>query len=127
MSTPTDRPEERFAGDTGFVDLSTMAGELIREAGGSKHGHAQQTLYKHGHTTVALFGFVPGGELTRHSVSGVVTIQVIAGDVLLETPDGQHRMPSGHLARFAPGTEHEVRADAEAAILVHVALDPSAT
>jgi hypothetical protein len=47
--------------------------------------------------------------------------------VTLETPDGANRLVAGQLARLAPGVEHAVQTEREAAILVHVALDPHGT
>ncbi|MCA9276983.1 MAG: hypothetical protein KDA29_13250 [Phycisphaerales bacterium] len=127
MNEQPARPEDRFAGDFGVIGLEAMTAELISRAVDSKHGHAQQTLYKHGHTTVAIFGFGAGSGLPQHAAKGVVTVQVLIGEVTLETPDGANRLVAGQLARLAPGVEHAVQTEREAAILVHVALDPHGT
>lgn len=47
-SDPNTRPSERFAGDTGTLDLEREATDLLEHAVGSEHGHAQRTLYRHG-------------------------------------------------------------------------------
>jgi quercetin dioxygenase-like cupin family protein len=118
-------PTPRFAAQQHQYDLNEVAAKLRQEFEAGEAGHRQETLYKHGPTTVALFLF---GHLTRlppHRAKGVVTIYVPEGHLQV-TAEGQvHDLHAGHLLVLASGVEHNVVAREESRMLLTVHLDTS--
>ncbi|MCC6678910.1 MAG: AraC family ligand binding domain-containing protein [Phycisphaerales bacterium] len=119
-------PAERFAASQHRYDLNEVATRLGGELEAGQAGHRQETLYKRGPTTMALFLF---GHLTRlppHRTKGVVVIQVLEGHIQV-TADGQaHDLHAGHLLVLAPEVEHDVLARVVSRMLLTVHLDASA-
>ncbi|HMN41269.1 MAG TPA: AraC family ligand binding domain-containing protein [Phycisphaerales bacterium] len=119
-------PAERFAAPQHHYNLHEVATRLGREAEAGQAGHRQETLYKHGATTVALFLF---GHLTRlpaHRAGGVVVIQVLEGHIQVTAEDRAHDLHAGHLLALAPGVEHDVLAREVSRMLLTVHLDADA-
>lgn len=122
MAHDVARPAQRFTGETGVLDLDRHAGELLESADKSASGHAQRTLYRHGGASVAMFAFEPGGRLPTHQVDGVVTIQVLSGEVSVTASTESRPIRPGSLLRMRPGVSHDVRARTRAVILAHIQL-----
>ncbi len=113
-------PDERFAAPQHQFDLDAIAAKLTQEAQSGEAGHRQQTLYKHGSTSVSLFLF---GHLTRlpeHHTKGVVTIQVLKGHLQVNAEGQVHDLRPNHLLTLAPGVQHDVVALEESAMLLTV-------
>jgi quercetin dioxygenase-like cupin family protein len=118
-------PEQRFAAPQHRFDLSAVAARLRQEAQAGEAGHRQETLYKHGSTSVALFLF---GHLTRlspHHTKGVVTIHVLKGHVRVSAEGQVHDLHANQLLALAPGVQHDVVALQESEMLLTVNLDSS--
>ncbi len=116
-------PEERSALPQHHFDLNAVAAKLRQEAQAGVAGHRQQTLYKHGSTTVALFLF---GHLTRlapHRAKGVVTIHVLKGHLQVKAEGKVHDLLASNLLTLAPGVEHDVVALQQSEMLLTVQLE----
>ena len=116
-------PEPRFAASQHAFNLEEVAAKLKQELQAGEAGHRQQTLYKHGRTSVSLFLF---GHLTRlapHRAKGVVTIQVLEGHLQVTAEGQAHDLHAGHLLALAPGVEHDVVARVESQMLLTVHLE----
>jgi quercetin dioxygenase-like cupin family protein len=117
-------PAQRFAGDEQLIDPRAVARELIAEHPPASAGHRQKTLYKHGDATIALFVFEPGGSLPAHKAAGAVTIQVIDGELRVQTPQAVHTLTAGQLLLLSPDVEHDVTAgNGRTTMLLHVHLE----
>lgn len=119
-------PEPRFAAPQHSFNLDEVTAKLKQEIRAGEAGHRQETLYKHGPTTVALFLF---GHLTRlppHRTKGVVTIHLLEGHLQVTAEAQVHDLHAGHLVVLAPGVEHGVVALEESRMLLTVHLDMSA-
>ncbi|MDP1586494.1 MAG: cupin domain-containing protein [Prosthecobacter sp.] len=119
-----EHPSSRFAGPQHRFDLETVAGVLAHEAQAGESGHRQETLYKHGGTTVALFLFGHLSHLPPHRTKGAVTIHVLSGHLRVTAESQTHDLRSGHLLVLASGIEHGVVAPEESTMLLTVHLDP---
>lgn len=111
-------PEPRFAAPQHAFNLDEVAAKLERELHAGEAGHRQQTLYKHGPTSVSLFLF---GHLTRlapHRAKGVVTIHVLSGHLQVTAEGQANDLRAGHLLVLAPGVEHDVVARQESRMLL---------
>lgn len=119
-------PTPRFAAPQHAYELDQVTAKLRQELDAGQAGHRQETLYKRGPTTVALFLF---GHLTRlppHRTKGVVTIHLLEGHLRITAEDQVHDLHAGHLLVLAPGVEHDVVAREASRMLLTVHLDAPA-
>lgn len=129
-------PEDRFAGTHHRFDLSAaaahlageaerLAGEAGRVAGEASGiaGHRQQTLYKHGPTSLALFLFAAGTRLPPHRTSGTVIIQVLKGRLTVNAGGQANELAAGSLIVLEANLEHDVAAHEASEMLLTVHLD----
>ena len=116
-------PAKRFAAPQHEFDLDAAVKALREELQAGQAGHRQQSLYKHGPTSISLFLF---GRLTRlppHRVEGVVSIHVLKGHLRVVAEGNSHDLRSSHLLVLAPGIEHDVVAHEESEVLLTVHLE----
>ena len=118
-------PEQRFAGSRHQFDLAAEAQNLAGEVAAGQGGHRQQSLYKHGPTSVSLFLFERLTRLSPHRTKGIVMIHVLSGYVQV-TADGEaHDLRAGGLLVLAPEVQHGVVAYEESQMLLTVTLEPA--
>ena len=127
----TDRPErlrqhpdQRFESAVHQLDLSTSAGALLAEPLPPNRKHRQETLYRRGPVTVALFIFERGASLPQHLAEGVVTVQVLSGRIKMNTEERTHELSAGQMLVMAPGVKHDVQAEETTRMLLTVCLEP---
>jgi quercetin dioxygenase-like cupin family protein len=118
-------PEPRFAAPQHAFNLEEVAARLKQELHAGEAGHRQETLYKHGPTSVSLFLFGHLTHLAPHRAKGVVTIHVIKGHLQVTAEGHAHDLHAGHLLVLAPGVEHDVVAPEESQMLLTVCLEVS--
>jgi quercetin dioxygenase-like cupin family protein len=116
------RPVERFAGPVHLFDLPALAGKLRHEHHESSDGHRQITLFHEDDLAIVLFDFEAGGLFAGHEADGDVTIQTVAGELEVRTPEAKHRLPAGTLLILAPGVRHDVAAPIASQMLLTVHL-----
>lgn len=121
-----EHPSARFAAPQHRFDLETVAGVLAHEAQAGQLGHRQETLYKHGGTTVALFLFGHLSHLRPHRANGTLVIHVLKGHLRVTAEGQAHDLRAGHLLVLASGVEHGIVAPEESTMLLTVHLNPSA-
>lgn len=115
-------PRERSAGEEHLFDLVAEGEALGLEPIGEHNGHRQITLFHGDKTSIVLFDFEADGYLLDHAADGYVMIQVLAGDVRLETPEYERSMSAGSLLVLMPGVHHGVRAVTASRMLLTVHL-----
>jgi quercetin dioxygenase-like cupin family protein len=123
-------PTDRFADPQHQFDLEAVAAHLRQEVRAGTAGHRQESLYKHGLTTVALFIFGPQRRLPPHRTNGTVTIHVLKGRLAVTAEGRPHDLGPGGLLVMAAGVEHDVVAMEESEMLLTVHLEtrtPAAT
>ena len=122
-----EHPTPRFAAPQHYYDLDAVTTKLREEQESGQSGHRQQTLYKHGSTTVALFLFGELSGLAAHRAQGVVMIHVLDGHIQITATGEVHDLRAGHLLMLAPGVEHDVSARIPSRMLLTVHLTPRPT
>lgn len=115
-------PEDRFAGAQIPVDLNRAASRLREEQQTGEAGHRQQTLYKEGGLTIALFAFERFSHLPAHRAAGTVTMHALRGRLKITGGGQVHELQTGQMLVLAPGVEHAVAAEEESDMLVTVSL-----
>ena len=125
MGRLRQHPQERFAAPQLRVDLETAISTLRSEANAGERGHRQETLYRQGGFTIALFAFDRFTGLSAHKANGLVNIHVLRGRMRITAGDQLHELRAGQMLILAPGMEHAVAAEEEGEILVTVHLTPT--
>ena len=120
-------PQERFAAPQLVVDLETVISKLRSEPGAGERGHRQETLYRHGGYSIALFAFDRFAGLPEHKANGVVTMHVLRGCMKITAAGQVHELRAGQMLILAPGVAHAVAAEEEGEMLVTVDQERSAT
>ena len=116
-------PAERFAEPQRLFDLQAVAEKLKHEPEAGEAGRRQETLYRHGRMSVALFVFDRLTRLAQHRAGGVVQIQVLKGHLRVTADGTPHDLPAGSLLVLAAGVEHDVVAQQESHMLLTIHLD----
>ncbi len=122
--TPAARASERFSGASAMINLAHEAEELLGRAADSQNGHAQRALYRHGGKTIALFALIVDATLPPHAADGVVSVHVLRGRVVMNAGEARYDAPPGSLVRLKPKVVHDVRAEEDSVILVHISKAP---
>lgn len=117
-----EHPAKRFAPPVRKLDLRDCYQDLLDEPHDATDGHRQITIAHHDSLTLTLFHFEEGSRLPEHVVDGAVTIQVLEGDLEIETKAQKHRLTDGQVLILAPNIEHDVRANADSRMLLTVHL-----
>src|SRR5579872_6673187 len=115
-------PQERFAAAQIPIDLQTTIARLRSEPNSGEGGHRQETLYRGGGSTVALFAFDRFTGLSEHKAKGVVSMHVLRGRLKITAADRVHELRTGQMLILAPGVGHAVAAEEESEMLVTVLL-----
>ena len=115
-------PEQRFTPPQVEIDLHTLEARLLAEPQTGEGGHRQETLYKNGGLTIALFLFERFTGLAEHSAAGTVNMHVLRGRLKITAEDQVHELRTGQMLVLAPGLRHSVAAEEESAMLVTVRL-----
>lgn len=127
QGAPTDarlrrHPAERFAPDQIEIDLQTAITSLRSEPDAGEGGHRQQTLYRRGRSTIALFAFDRFTHLREHKASGVVSMHVLRGRLKITAAEHVHELGAGQLLVLAPDVPHAIAAEEESEMLLSVHL-----
>jgi len=120
-------PDQRFAAPQHQFDLEAVAATLRQELRSGEAGHRQQSLYKHGPTSISLFHFDKLTRLPAHRAKGVVAIHVLKGHLRVMAEGQSHDLRAGNLLVLASGVLHDVVAQDESEMLLTVHLDADAT
>jgi quercetin dioxygenase-like cupin family protein len=115
-------PDDRFAPQQIEVDLNATAARLRSEPRSGERGHRQETLYRQGGLTIALFLFERFTHLPPHRAAGVVNMHVLRGRLKITAETQVHELGSGQMLLLTPGMEHSVAAEEESEMLLTVRL-----
>jgi quercetin dioxygenase-like cupin family protein len=124
---PVDRlrvaPLGRSRRATRLIDIAGALAQLRRESGAVRNGHRQVTLFHRTPVSHVLFAFDHMGTLPRHSVNGVVTIQVLDGRLVVEADGSSHELRTGHMLVLNPNVAHAVHAVGSSVMLLTVDME----
>ncbi len=115
-------PAVRFAEPPAPVDLHALATALRSEPNTGERGHRQETVFKHGNVTVALFVFDRFSHLAEHAAQGIVTMHVLKGRMKISAGAVEHELKAGQILVLDAGVRHALKAEEESEILVSVHL-----
>jgi quercetin dioxygenase-like cupin family protein len=93
----------------------------LRAALGAAPGHRARTLVKREDLAVVLIALLDGARVEEHRAPASVTIQGLAGTVVVHVGGDQHELGAGGLLVLAPGAPHALEATADSAVLLTMA------
>lgn len=76
-------------------------------------------------TVINLFGFLPGQSLKEHKTSSTAIVQVLKGQITLETGSDTYLMEEGHTVVIDPEATHKLTAHTQS--IVQLILTPHPT
>lgn len=94
--------------DTGYIfhqNLENLIGEVPEASITSR------TLYQDKQSTVVLFRFAAGQELSKHSTPKSAFIQIVSGSGKITLGDDEYRVQAGSWLEMPPSLPHSVMAD----------------
>lgn len=118
-----EHPRERFSGKERLWNLDDLTRKMLDEDLDDVHfkqGHRQITLVREGQLTVTLFHFEEGGELKSHQVDGVTCLQVLEGELGVETDHSQRVMTAKDFFVIDRNLEHSVCAYRESRAIITI-------
>jgi quercetin dioxygenase-like cupin family protein len=84
-------------------------------------GRNAKTLVKYPDFRILLVGLRQGAHLAEHHAAGSISIQTIAGHVMIRAAGRVFDLPEGELLALKRGVPHDVESLGESAILVTIA------
>ena len=82
--------------------------QIVRRELAENPARAGRTIVKEGALTVTLVGVKPGGELRPHKADGPITVQVLEGEIEVQSGGTSRTLPTGTLVAFNSGIVHGV-------------------
>lgn len=82
--------------------------EIVRRELNESPARSGRTIVKEGALTVTLVGVKPGGELRPHKAEGPITVQVLEGEIEVQSGGMSRTLPVGTLVAFNSGIVHGV-------------------
>ena len=121
-----EAPSTRFSGSQHVFDLVELSAHLLNEDRPGANGHRQITIFRHDATTMVLFTFEVGGQLTDHKANGLVTIHALDGALTVEAQEGaewqRHDLRAQQILVLNPGVLHNVTAHEAGRMLLTIQL-----
>jgi quercetin dioxygenase-like cupin family protein len=119
-------PSTRFSGSQHVFDLVELSANLLNEDHSGANGHRQMTIFRHDATTMVLFAFEAGGQLTDHKANGLVTIHALDGALTVEAQGvaewQRHDLRAQQILVLNPGVLHNVTAHEAGRMLLTIQL-----
>jgi quercetin dioxygenase-like cupin family protein len=116
-------PSTRFSGLERLQNLNLLTTKMINgelEDVHDRDGHRAYNLLRKGQLSITLFHFEAGGELAKHNVNGVTSLQVLGGQLLVETDQSQQVLSEGDFFVLQSGVDHTICAFEESRALLTV-------
>lgn len=123
MTERTGNPEHGHEthGTPEMVVLSELAEHLIAELHNHPSGRTAKTILSGTVMRAVVIAMQEGAEMSEHDSPAAATLYVVKGKVTLKAGDRDWPLYAGQLVPIPP-QRHAVRADADAAVLLTVAL-----
>ena len=103
------------------INLSDYSRQLRTEAAWHNGDRNAITVLHSGHMRIVMVALKAGAEMSRHAISGALSIQVVTGRVWVETDAQSFSVSDEELAALHPGLPHYVFAEEESILLLTLA------
>jgi quercetin dioxygenase-like cupin family protein len=110
-----DRP---LAGPMLVFDLEQHLRELQAEESFHRSGRSGRTLAKSGRFRLTLVAMARGNTIGTHQADSPMTLHLLRGHLRFRAGEAEHELRAGEVLFFGPGNAHDIRAEAESALLI---------
>jgi quercetin dioxygenase-like cupin family protein len=100
------------------INLRATGARLLAEIG--DHQRRTESLARESGVSTILMAHQAGDSMDEHSAPGVVTVQVLEGEIELSVEDDTRTLGAGVLVMLQPGVRHSHRAVQASVILLTV-------
>jgi len=101
--------------------------QIVKRELAENPARAGRTIVKEGALTVTIVGVKPGGELRPHKADGPITVQVLEGEIEVQSGGASRTLPTGTLVAFNSGIVHGVTSPRGGVFLLTVVNDGERT
>jgi quercetin dioxygenase-like cupin family protein len=117
-----DRP---LSGDVLYFHLADEREIVNNSALLERHGRNARTLVKEGPLRVTIVTLRPGGRIPAHRAGGVMTLQVLDGDIQFRALGKDHRLVGGDIVVADAAVDHEVASEEGGTLLLTIVHSPA--
>lgn len=115
-----DRP---LTGGTLSYDLTAEAARLRADDSYRRSGRLGRTLAKQGRFRQTLTVLSAGTSAETHHSDSPMSLHVLEGSLRVRLGDGERELGAGEMVFTGPGDAHDIRAVADAAVLITVSAE----
>ena len=101
-----------------FVDLPGFITQLTNENAWDKSDRNAITVFKSDNITIVLSALKAAAVIKDNTVNGFFTIQVLKGNISMETLEGNTAINEQQLITFHPGIPHSIEAKTDTILLM---------
>ena len=102
------------------IDLNARIREIKNEDAWQKNDRNSITVFKTDDMRVVLGGLHKGAELLPHKADGIMTLQILEGNLEITTDELTESMDSGHMIAIHKGCNYRVTANEESIFLLTI-------
>jgi quercetin dioxygenase-like cupin family protein len=103
-----------------FVDIPAFIEQVRREKAWEKNDRNGITVFKSADLTILITAMQAAAVLKHNNVKAFMTVQVMEGEVRIETQNGDVDMRPGNMIAFHPGIPHTIHAITDMILLISI-------
>lgn len=100
------------------IDLPAYIKQIREEEAWKKYDRNSITVFKSADLRIVLGGLHSGAEMIPHTAEGMMSIQVLEGELNINTDYSDTRLQTGHVLAIHKGTTYSVKAANESIYLL---------
>ncbi len=122
IEATTQRPQGNRAIDAGLVtiDLLLFIKQLKYEKAWKESDRNAITVFKTTGMCIVLVGLHKDAEMTKHTADGLISVQVLEGQMIFNTDEESIKLSKGQMITLHEGIQHSVLAIEETIFLLTI-------
>lgn len=116
----TQRPQGERIVDSQLViiDLRSLTIQIRKEKAWENSDRNAITVFKTDAMRIVLIGLHKGAEMVKHTAKGMISIQVLEGEILFTTEERSVKLKQGEMLALHENVPHSVQANEETIFLL---------
>ena len=107
------------------IDLNLLVGQIRAEEQWVDSDRNAITVFKTDGMRIVLIALHKGAEMARHTANGMISVQVLEGEMLFNTDDQPVELRKGQMLTLHAGIPHSVMAKEETIFLLTLTTMPA--
>lgn len=107
------------------IDLNSMIEQIRMEEKWVNSDRNAITVFKTDGMRIVLIALHKGAEMTRHTANGMISVQVLEGQMLFDTDEQPVELSKGQMLALHKGIPHSVLAKEETIFLLTLTTEPA--